>query len=989
MLLHPGSSMQFVGRQRELDLLGQRLEEAAAGNGGVVLVGGEPGVGKTRLTQELIGRARAAGRRTLLGRAYEVEVSPPYLPIAEVLSAAFDCLGEDEIRALLGEGAADVAVLAPRVLKLLPGLSPHPAAGPGDERHRLFESVSLFLLEFARSGPRGLLLVADDLHWADPATLQLLVHLARRVADAPLLLVPTYRTVGLSRGSQLSEALADLSREATCERIALGPLSIDQAGALMAQSLGLAAPRSAVEALYRKTEGNPFFVREVLRHLQTEGCDPESLEAALRGLQVPEGARQVVAKRLARLSEGANRLLEASAILGDGAIFDVLASVCGGRASAPLDSLEEVVAAGMLREEGEGYHLAHALIRQTISDQLLAPRRQRLHLRAAEAIERIHSDNLDRFAGALALHYGLCGTPESTQKAVVYARKAAELAVSVFAHEAAIRQLEAAVALVSDRTSEIWLEQRAGLLRELGTLLFASGLGWTRSVACLEEALRLYERLGRAQEAALTHIRLGHARCGQAETMDIPRAREHLRIAETTLGQQAPGLALGDLYHALAVTAYGGLRTQEGLAASFRALEIAEQIPGESLRARASLVNGGHLIGSGQIAAGLRRLERGWEAACRARQVYVVQLYGSIPSDALVAIGAPKEAAAWARRSLAELERSHASPDLLGNVLSALGRALIAAGELADSRRLLERVNLVVQAFQTARFAAHVALADGDWERSENLAGQIRARARRGGHRQGERNVLDLLGRSARAQGWWPRARELYEDALALAVDGARVTSELATRVELAILAAQLGRPDDAAMNLARCREILAGGEDWRGLAGRCCLAEAVTFSAAGSADKAEQRFGQAVETFRRFSLPWDEADALQLWGAALTAAEDRSQSAEMLAQARAVYERIEAGPPWLEAAAALERRLAPAVRAAARYPDHLTAREVDVLLLLASGESNREIAERLVLSPRTAERHVASIYRKIGARRRADAISYALHHGLDGAPAP
>jgi len=354
----------------------------------------------------------------------------------------------------------------------------------------------------------------------------------------------------------------------------------------------------------------------------------------------------------------------------------------------------------------------------------------------------------------------------------------------------------------------------------------------------------------------------------------------------------------------------------------------------------------------------------------------------------LRAIGAPTEAEGWARRSLAELERSQASPDLLGNVLNALGLALIAAGELAESRRLLERVNLAVQAFQTARFTANVALADGDWERVESLAGQIRERARRGGHRQGEWNVLDLLGRSARAQGRWPLARELYEDALVLAVDGARVTSELAARAELAILTAQLGRPDDAAVNLARCREILAGGEDWRGLAGRVYLAEAVTFSAAGGTDEAERRFERSVETFRPFSLAWDEAEALQLWGVALTAAGDRSRSAEKLGQARAVYERIDVGPPWLEKAAALERRLVPAGRAVPRHPDHLTTREVDVLRLLAVGESNREIAERLVLSQRTAERHVASIYRKIGARRRADAISYALHRGLDGAPA-
>jgi DNA-binding CsgD family transcriptional regulator len=978
--------MAFVGRQVELTSLRLRMDETAVGRGGIVLVSGEPGVGKTRLLQELTKQSAGTKRRVFYGRAFDLDVMPPYLPIVEALREYIRSLPEEELRSQLGEGAADVALIVPALRKRLPDLAHFPASDPGDDRHRLFESVSAFLLNIARSSPDGLLLILDDLHWADRPTLQFLVHLARSLADAPLLVVAAYRTVELDRAVSLTEALAELSREGVDARIVLGPLSHADITMLVEQA-GASPLPAAIDALYRKTEGNPFFVVELLRHLQAERASPASLLAGLDGLSLPAGVRQVIAKRLARLSASANRLLEACAILGDGVSFEILAAVCDSAYDNLLDALDEAVDAGMLREEGEGYHLSHALIRQTISSGLLAPRSRRLYSRAVAAIERVHADNLDPFLGSLALYSGLAVPSVPPEEAADYAERAAAATMSVFAYEESARHLDAALALLEHRHDDSSLEHRARILIRLGELLFGSGISWPRGVACLEEAVVLLDRLGRVDDAALVHARLGHFLSGQS-TMDVSRALAHLRIAEATLGHRPPSRAQGYLYHALAVAAHSGVRTAESFSASQRALAIAEELSDDELRARVLHVNGLSVLSSGELADGLTRLQQARGLALRLNLVYVLQLHsgGGIH---LLTLGAPREACAWVRGVMADLEQRRAPAGLREVPLGRLGEASVAAGELGEAGRILADLAPERDPLPSQLLGACVALADGEWAAAEALAGQAREQCRRSGFRRAEWRALELLSRAAQAQGSAGKAEALLRDALEIGVSGGQVIFEVAVRARLAMLVAQDGRLDEAETHLLRCRSVLALGENWRGLAGRVALAEGIALAAAGRTAVAQRSFEQSLEVFRRYRAAWDEGEALQCWASALFAAGDRAQAAGTLAEARRVYARLGAGQPWLEAISTLERRLVSAQGAAPRYPDGLTARELDVLRLLATGESNREIAERLVLSPRTAERHVASIYRKIGARRRAEAVSYALRHELAGASTP
>jgi tetratricopeptide (TPR) repeat protein len=821
----------FVGREAELASLRMRMDEAAAGMGGIVLLSGEPGVGKTRLLQELVEQAAGTERRVFYGRAYGLEGMPPYLPIVEALSGYIRGLQEDELRSQLGEGAADVALIVPELRTRLPDLALVPSRDPGDDRHRLFESVSTFLLDVTRSAPEGSLLIVDDVHWADRPTMQFLVHLARRLVGARLLVVVSYRTVELDRAVSLAEALAELSREGVMARIDLGPLSPAELGLLVDQSWA-STPPAALDALYQQTEGNPFFVVELLRHLRAEGVGPAALAAGLEGLSLPEGVRQVIATRLARLTAPANRLLEACAVLGDAVSFDVLAAVCDDEDDALLDALDEAVDAGMLREEGVGYHLSHALIRETIGAGLLAPRKRRLFARAVEAIERIYAENLDPFLGTLALYSGSAVPSISTEKAADYAERAATATMSVFAYEEAARHLDAALALLMHRRDDSSSEHRARVLIRLGELLFGSGISWTRGVACLEEAVTLLERLARADDAALVHARLGHFLSGQS-TMDVPRALAHLHVAEATLSHLPPSRAQGYLYHALAVAANSGVRVAESLSASKRALAIAEELSDDELQARALHVNGLSQLSSGGLAEGLTLLQQARGLALRLNLVYVLHLHsgGGIH---LLTLGAPREACAWVHGALADLEQRRAPAGLLEVPLGRLGEADVAAGELGEARRILADLDPERDPLPSQLLGACVALADGDWDTAEALAGQARERCHRSGFRRAEWRALDLLACAARAQGLAGVAEALLCDALEIALSGDQVIFEVAGRARLAVLMVQEGRPQEADTHLLRCRSILADGENWRGLAGSVDMAEGVALAAAG-----------------------------------------------------------------------------------------------------------------------------------------------------------
>ena len=306
----------FVGRQREMGELKACLEDALSGRGRMVMLVGEPGIGKTRTAQELATYAGLRGAQVLWGHSYEEQGVPAYWPWVQAIRSYVRERDPEQLRSEMGSGAADIAEVVSDVRERLPDLQPAPQLEPDQARFRLFDSIAAFLKTASQRQP--LVLVLDDLHWADQPSLLLLQFVARELGGARLLLIGTYRDVELSRQHPLAEALGELTRERLFQRVLLRGLTQEDVGRFIEMTSGASAPRGLVEAVHTQTEGNPLFVTEVVRLLVQEGeLSAEKVhETDSWTIRIPEGVREVIGRRLNRLSQRCNEALTVASILG-------------------------------------------------------------------------------------------------------------------------------------------------------------------------------------------------------------------------------------------------------------------------------------------------------------------------------------------------------------------------------------------------------------------------------------------------------------------------------------------------------------------------------------------------------------------------------------------------------------------------------------------------------------------------------------------------
>ncbi|MGH2792721.1 MAG: ATP-binding protein [Actinomycetota bacterium] len=493
----------FVGRDSERADLRRFVEQAAAGRGALVMIGGEPGVGKTRITEETAEEAATRGMMALVGHCQETEAPLPYAPVVEILESTMRGVSRETLLAAFGDAAPELARLSPQIRRIIPDLAPPLELPPEQERRYLFNCFAEFLERASSMQP--LLFVLEDVHWADEPTLLLLQHLAERLSNMPILLIATYRDVELDVERPLARTLEELVRRRLAHRVSLNRLPKEGVSEMLGVLAGKAAPPSLVTAVYEETEGNCFFVEEVFQHLNEEGklFDQRGQwrnEVQVGEIDVPEGVRLVLGRRLARLSEGARRALSAAAVIGRNFTYELAEALGEVGGDALLDAVEEAQRARLLTASEDPmrprFSFAHELIRQTLLTGLALPRRQRLHLRVAEAIERVYMRDLEPHVADLAHHLYQAGAAVDPAKAVGYLALAGQRAMDSAGFEEALRAYERAVALVSPDDTRT----RADLLVRLG---FAQrSLGRTEdAVASWREALDMYAELDDVEAA--------------------------------------------------------------------------------------------------------------------------------------------------------------------------------------------------------------------------------------------------------------------------------------------------------------------------------------------------------------------------------------------------------------------------------------------------------------------------------------------------------
>jgi tetratricopeptide (TPR) repeat protein len=646
----------FVAREKELAALRAKLMAALDGRGGLVLVGGEPGVGKTTLVKQLIREAEQRGALAVFGRCYEAEGTVPYSPFVEMLEQALAIMPPDIVREDMGEDASEVARLVPELRRRFPDI-PEPVDLPPEQQRRyFFNALGSFISRGSARFP--LLLVMDDLHWADEPTLLLIEHTAALFPELRILGVGTYRDVELEVSRPLAATLERMLRARIVERLSVKRFSRSDVATMIEALASRPPPDAVVEAIFDETEGNPFFVEEVFRHLCEEGKifdESGDFRTNLKvdELDVPESVRLVVGRRLERLGAEAQKVLAAGAVVGRGFPFSLLEEIADIDAGRLLDIVEEAEASRVIvPEERDGdihYAFAHELIRQTLLAGLSLLRRQRLHLSVANALERTSSDARINRPSEIAHHLLQAGAAAETSRTLDYLTRAADRAMDSAAFEEALRALDDALTIVEDGVARTELAERKG---------------WAvRAMGHFEECLEIWANVIDSYVA-------------------IDRREKAIELLREVAYQN---LWLG--------------RFEDVLAANQRALDLAD--PDDP--ARASFIGGiGALLGVGGLktmadercaeaaaiadASGDDRL-RGWVDWCR-----VVALY----SNAQV-----KEAAIVGRRSMDLLEP-------IGDVWTWCDSAAWTSLGLVASGAVSEGVDLAVQGNSVASRIGHI-----------------------------------------------------------------------------------------------------------------------------------------------------------------------------------------------------------------------------------------------------------------------------------------
>ncbi|MFM9884598.1 MAG: AAA family ATPase [Burkholderiales bacterium] len=987
----------FVGRVPELARLAKSLDESMAGNGQIVMVAGDPGIGKTRIATRVAVEAKARGVLVLWGRCKEEPGAPPYWPWLQAIDAFALEHDDAALRSALGRGLGHIAGIAEEVAARFPDLpTVARASNPDQARFQLFDALTAFWKRTA--GTRGLLIVLDNLHAADTASLRLLEFLASEIGSDRIMTLGTYRDIELSRHHPLSNTLAELARHAWVKKIRLGGLALGETAELVTATAGREPSRELIHAVHGQTEGNPLFLQEITRYLAQEGVIGANAPAA-GGLvtirRIPEGITEVIGTRLNRLSKTCNQVLGTAAVIGRAFRIDLVSRLTdspGGEEEA-LAALEEAEAARIVEagDEPGSYEFTHALIRETLYDELSAVRRARLHQRVATVLEGGRDPNDMRTLAAIAHHYCAALPGGDAGKALEYARMAAERADGLFAYEEAARLFRMALQASEARngTDQVL---RGELFVLLGESLTSAG-----------EYVEARETFAQAAEAART------ARSNASTTL-YARAAIGFETASWRPGE--PGIAAVRLLkeaHALLGTgdSVDGARV---LSALSRALTLSGALV-EAISA------------SGDAIAMARRLHDPATLEIALRMGANVDFLEPFRLESSITY------LEEAIRLADELGDTNHAMESITSYLTALMKRqdLTARPELfAGFERRAQVIRQPFYLYYTATSNACLAQFAGKLAESERYAEEALAI----GQRQPGIDALGVFGIQMftirREQGRLREVAPIVKRFLAttptsgawrpgLALIYAELDMREDARREFDVLSANnfgaLSRDALWLTSIGYLAEVCAFLEDQTGAAvlyeamkphTNLNLVTGATLVCVGAADRhlgmlaatmkrwdaAEEHFLAATTSNRRQgALPW--VAHTQHQHARMLVARggqgDREQARELINEASATSARL--GMLRLsELLGDLRARLGEESPEAALHmelPAGLSAREAEVLRLVTIGRSNKEIARVLSLSDNTVANHVRSILAKTGTANRTEAAGFARQNGL------
>jgi DNA-binding CsgD family transcriptional regulator len=974
---------RFIGRHRELDAIKAALERAVSREPSIVLLAGEPGIGKTRTAQEISKHAGQCDVLGLWGRCSEEPGAPPYWPWLQLIRTYLAHHDEHSLDQAIGPAKEQLASLDPDLVGRLAEDIPESAeTDAAKARFRLFDSIAGFWRRAAARQP--LLLVIDDLHRADVPSLRLLEFVMAEAGTSRLLMLGTYRDAEVARQHPLSNTLAELHRHVRVQRLLLGGFSPAETAQFVAAATGTTSSELAT-MLHDQTEGHPLFLTELARDFQQ--ANATTVSTAWAGLSgVPRGVRGVIGARLDRLTGLSLQVLQHAAVFGREFRLDLLRRVLGDPPEVDcLSAMEEARTASLIVEAGAPgcYQFVHALVREALYDELPAGRRAQVHQKIGAALELQFQDDLTPCLSALAHHYHAAGKSGDTAKAIEYATRAAERATTLQAHEEASRHyLRACAGLTPGAGTDV---QRCVLLLGLGEAQNSAGAS-AMALATFAEAADCARRL--SDPALLARAAIGF---GQAQwRLGIEGSSAVVLIREALMR-----LAPADLRHRTAL-----------LTALCQALLFSNQPDEAETAFRKAVALARHLDDPVTLFRAMCAILPGrW-----------------FPDRLALRIQTAREAIELARRAgHPEWAAPYLSGWHTGDLMEAgdtVGATATAQFHLVAGEAMREPFNEAVALAALAMIATH----EGRFSEAESLA----ARALRCGTRFDRANAAGIfgvqmftirrhqgrlrelapilghfLGKESQGTAWGPGLAILYcelgDRAEAYEVFERLAVGDFAGIARDAIRISSLAYLAEVCVWLGDTRRAAILFELLLPYSGRTIVFGAHTASF-GAADRL---LGMLAATLKRWDLAhyhyeraigFDERTGGRPW-----LAHSRTAMANMLLQRKH-------GADYDQARSLLKAALDDARKLGMRGLEEtilalqqqseiehdpactlagLSRREIEVLSLVAAGKTNQEIAVALFRSPNTVANHVRNILGKTQAANRAEAAAFAARHGL------
>jgi len=734
----------LVDRVEEMKLLKEAVDRTIQGEGGLVFLYGEAGIGKTRLARELRAYAHLRGMQVLYGKCpalFRMDGVPPYILWTEVIRDYLDNSSLEQLYRVIGFYPAEVAKLVPELAQKLRAIPQSYPINPEQEQNRLFEAVSQFITNISKESP--LLVVLDDLQWTDLSSLLLLHYLARGVQKTPLLLLGAYRSTDIDAKHSLFPVLTELKRERLPQSVSLKRMSLQDTSEMIRQILKQDdIPTEFCRLVYEKTRGNPFFAEEVVESLKEEDiiCREKNKWKIreVSEIELPETVKNVVNARISRLDEDCQKVLTWASFVGNDFTLEAMCAVTGMEKSKLLASMDKMFKTGLIKERvirGEGIcSFADVLVRDVVYEEISPLRRKELHGVVGSSLERVYSKQIDEHLGELASHFFESGDKE---KALGYFLRAGEKAEKIYANVEAASYFQSALRLLEEKKGE--LQEKGRVLERLGDIKKLVG-EYNACIKYWNEAQQLFQQLDEKETVARLHRKTASVLWSIQD--EAEKAKTHHCEALKILQKEPESAELASLFEDMACLC---LRTDVAKARCWaeKAVELAEKFNDYEVIANSFLTLGSAIGQTGAPAdrekaveyrekalkialdnglidvalraysclgdyvteEGFKLYEKGYELAKKVGDVSWVSAFGTFLGDAYSGMGDMNKSVSLLEESVA-LDRKAGDVNQLSYALNELGYGYGVLGEWEKcDQHLKEALNLAQKAQNDMRVA--------------------------------------------------------------------------------------------------------------------------------------------------------------------------------------------------------------------------------------------------------------------------------------------